>query len=70
MKLNSEHRKALLNDLEKARKDIEENRLAIIDADAKKPEDSIKYWFEISEFLLNEKVKAITIALVENAIDY
>lgn len=70
MKLNEEHRKALLHDLEKIRHDKELNSIALIEQNDKNPNDTIRYWLEITDFSLGQQIIIITNALVANNIDY
>ena len=65
MELNKEHREALMNELNKAKK----NLLSEIQC---KPYscDDLKHWYDIGIFLANEQIKLIEKSLIDNKIDY
>jgi hypothetical protein len=76
MELLKEHRQSLLNELEKAKYDLELQKLCLSKEISKernnlsdKKSDLVE-WFEIACFLAQERIKLIEKSLIENQIDY
>ncbi len=67
MKLNKEHREALLTRLNKISEELGIKKECIAKTDSK---DGVYRWHEIDEFLLEKQKQEIEKALVENDIDY
>ena len=65
MTLNKEHREALINELEKAKK----NLLSEIECKPYSCKD-LTHWYDIGIFLANEQIKLIEKSLIDNEIDY
>lgn len=66
MELHKKHRIALLNELDKAKEDLERNRICL---NSENIED-IKEHFEISMFLAQERVNLIEKSLIGNEVDF
>ena len=66
MELIKKHRIALLNELDKAKEDLERNRICL---NSENIED-IKEHFEISMFLAQERDNLIEKSLIDNEIDF
>ena len=66
MELIKKHRMALLNELDKAKEDLERNKICMNDANI----EDIKEHFEISMFLAQERVNLIEKSLIDNEIDF
>lgn len=64
-KLNKDHKKALLSDLKKFQDEKELNQKCM-----DKEKGNLVHWFEITDYLLGEKIKIIMNALIEGEIDY
>lgn len=68
MELTKSHREALLNELEKANSDLELQKLLLKKEQTKTT--GLLEWFEISEFLAQQRICLIKKAISENDIDY
>ena len=66
MIIEKPHRRALLNELDKAKKDLEVSR----DCLNSKETANIKEHFEIAVFLAQEKIELIEQSLIDNEIDF
>ena len=66
MELNTEHRKALISELAKAKENLNLQKLG--------KENHISHdvsnWFDITIFLANERISLIEKSLIDNEIDY
>ena len=76
MELLKEHRQSLLNELEKAKADLELQKKCLHKEESKRAvslsdtNSDLLEWFEISCFLAQERIKLIEKSLIENEIDY
>jgi hypothetical protein len=66
MELNTEHRKALLIELAKAKKDLKIQKQVL----EKNDEKDLKNWCEVSIFLATERISLIEKSIIDNEIDY
>jgi hypothetical protein len=66
MLLDSQHREALLGELNKAKEDKELRELCM----KERKDDHLKGWWEIHIFLADERIKLIEKSLIENEIDF
>lgn len=76
MELLKEHRQSLLNELEKAKADLELQTKCLHKEESKRvvnlsdTNNDLYEWFEIACFLATERIKLIEKSLIENQIDY
>lgn len=66
MTIEKQHRVALLNELDKAKEELEVSNSIL----NKKENDHIKEHFEIAMFLAQQKIKLIEQSLIDNEIDF
>ncbi len=66
MKLNKEHREALMSELEKAKEKLRLNK----QGREIHTSENVSHWFDISIFLANERIKLIEQSIIDNEIDY
>jgi len=66
MKLNKQHREALLNELQKAKEDKELQEVCL----NKRKDDHLIGWFEMHIFLAEQRIKLIEKSLIENEVDF
>jgi serine phosphatase RsbU (regulator of sigma subunit) len=70
MQLNNNHRESLLNELQKAKEEIELARFVQNSSDKEQFTEHFKDWQDIKMFLLQERVKLIEKSLIENEVDF
>lgn len=68
MELTAQHRKALLSELDKAKKDLDLQQ-GCLNKNEKTDKD-LAQWFEIGCFLAQERIYLIEASLTNNDIDY
>ena len=66
MQLEKQHRECLINELQKAREDKENNENYL----RTNKGDNLVGWWEIHIFLADEKIKLIERSLIDNEIDF
>jgi hypothetical protein len=66
MELNTEHRKALISELEKAKQDLKIQK-RVLESNAL---EDLSKWCEISIFLAIERINLIEQSIINNEIDY
>lgn len=66
MELNKNHRECLINDLDKAKEELDLQKAILNRAE----NDHLKEWNEIHIFLAEERIKLIERSLIENEIDF
>lgn len=66
MKLEKQHREALINELDKAKEEKELAELVI----RNKTDDHLDGWHDIRLFIAQQKIKLIEQSLVDNQIDF
>ena len=69
MKLRKTHRQAFLSELAKANEDLSSNNRCLIDC-VEKEQFALARLFEVSIFLIQERIKLIEKSLIENEIDF
>lgn len=71
MQLNKNHRKSLLNELQKTNEEIElSTAVAKKELHSQQQTDHFKDWQDMRIFLLQERVKLIEKSLIDNEIDF
>ena len=66
MELNTEHRKALLSELAKAKDELSSR----IKCKQYLSNEDLTHWYDISIFLATERISLIEKSLIDNEIDY
>jgi hypothetical protein len=66
MKLERQHREALLNELQKARAEKESQEFRL----NRREDDEFVKWVEIDIFLADQRIKLIEKSLIDNEIDF
>lgn len=67
MELTKQHRQSLLSELEKAKEDKE---LQVLCIKENKDNDHLIGWFEMNQFLAEQRIKLIEQSLIDNEIDF
>lgn len=70
MQLNKNHRESLLNELVKAKEEIELGKSVQNTSSSEYYTEHLKDFFNIKLFLLQERVKLIEKSLIENEVDF
>ena len=66
MELNTEHRKALISELAKAKDELSSE----IKCKQYLSNEDLTHWYDIGIFLANERISLIEKSIIENKIDY
>lgn len=66
MKLEKQHREALINELDRAKEEKELAELVI----RNKTDDHLDGWHDIGLFMAQQKIKLIEQSLIDNQIDF
>lgn len=69
MDLNKQHREAFLNELQKAKGDLELQKLCRR-KQLEKEDFSLVEWNEVNTFLADERIKLIEKSLIKNEIEF
>jgi hypothetical protein len=66
MELNTEHRKALISELAKAKEDL----FSEIKGKQYLSNEDLTHWYDIAIFLATERISLIEKSIIDNKIDY
>lgn len=69
MDLNKQHREAFLSEFQKAKDDLELQKLVRI-KQVERGDDSLVGWNEVQTFLAENRIKLIEKSLIENEIEF